>query len=441
MKQRLNRNKMVPVLLAAAVVLSATSIPYSEVHAKTSAPAAHQKSSAKTLKPVWQKNLGSLDQPQMGYTFDKGVVYYNAGTSLSAANLKTGKTKWSYKSTPSSAPITNLGYVYFTDTSGRIHKVNAKTGKSAWVKKAYAAPKSGKGYEPSSIDYYSGMLILSDAYGLTAYDTKTGKLKWKTERKGNSSYNIEMMNGLLLASSTVSGAITTTQLHAISAYTGQIKWTYNGNFQDLLQTGPELHILRYNNGIDNGYALTIDVLEYSTGKMLNTLEYQPVPFVEMESAKKVASAFDHYFFTQNTRDNGGQLAVVPHQAPNYSSAVKTYQYDAVITQMELSDSKDSTIVMSLADGRIVLKNVKTGKDKVTSYPSKISRFDILENVVVIGLADGRLVLKDIRTGKDVATYKLGSGDFLEITRTIRDELLIQTGGKLYYVPLPASLKS
>lgn len=55
MKQRLNRNKMVPVLLAAAVVLSATSIPYSEVHAKTSAPAAHQKSSAKTLKPVWQK--------------------------------------------------------------------------------------------------------------------------------------------------------------------------------------------------------------------------------------------------------------------------------------------------------------------------------------------------------------------------------------------------
>lgn len=81
------------------------------------------------------KNLGSLDQPQMGYTFDKGVVYYNAGTSLSAANLKTGKTKWSYKSTPSSAPITNLGYVYFTDTSGRIHKVNAKTGKSAWVKK------------------------------------------------------------------------------------------------------------------------------------------------------------------------------------------------------------------------------------------------------------------------------------------------------------------
>lgn len=130
------------------------------------------------------------------------------------------------------------------------------------------------------------MLILSDAYGLTAYDTKTGKLKWKTERKGNSSYNIEMMNGLLLASSTVSGAITTTQLHAISAYTGQIKWTYNGNFQDLLQTGPELHILRYNNGIDNGYALTIDVLEYSTGKMLNTLEYQPVPFVEMESAKR-----------------------------------------------------------------------------------------------------------------------------------------------------------
>lgn len=109
--------------------------------------------------------------------------------------------------------------------------------------------------------------------------------------------------------------------------------------------------------------------------------------------------------------------------------------------MELSDSKDSTIVMSLADGRIVLKNVKTGKDKVTSYPSKISRFDILENVVVIGLADGRLVLKDIRTGKDVATYKLGSGDFLETTRTIRDELLIQTGGKLYYVPLPASLKS
>lgn len=435
-----NPKKIVPVLLASAVVLSGTSVAYTDVNAKAVETATQKQNNAQTLKPAWQKNVGN-QTTQISYTFESGVIYYNTGKFLAAANLKTGKTKWTYKFTPSSAPIINSGYVYFTDTAGRIHKVNAKTGKGVWKQKVHAAPKSGTEYEPKSVDYYSGMLIISDSYGLSAYDTKTGKLKWKTESQGSSGYNIEMMNGLILASSPVSGAITTNNLYGISAYTGQVKWTYSGDFKSLLQTSPNLYIERNNNGIDDGYALTIDVVEYATGKVLETLEYQPVEFVEMESARMVESGFDHYYFGQNTQDNGSVLAVVPHQTPNHSAAAKTYKYDSEITGIGISDSIYNTVVMSLADGRVVLKNIKTGKDMVTQYQSKITRFDVLENVVAIGLADGRMVLKDIKTGKDVATYKLHSGKFLETHRTIRDELIIQTGGKMYYAPLPASLKS
>jgi hypothetical protein len=437
----LNHKKIGPVLLASAVVLSAASVPYSVVNAKAAPAAAQKQTNAQTLKPVWQKNIGSSNSEQISYTFEKGVLYYKTGTSLAAADLKTGKTKWTYKSTPSSAPVYNSGYVYFADTAGSIHKVNAKTGKGVWTSKVYAAPEKGSAYEPKNVDYYDGMLIINDSYGLSSYDIKTGKLKWKSEHKGDSAYNIEVMDGFILASSTVSGAITSNYLYCISTYTGQVKWTYDGNFQKVLQTSPNLYISRHNNGIDDGYALTIDVLEYATGKKLKTLEYQPVKFVEMESAKLVESTFDNYYFVQNAQDGGNILAVVPQNAPNHSAAAKTYKYDSEITGVGISDSIYNTIAISLADGRMVLKNMKTGKDVVTKYSSKISRFDILGNTIAIGLTDGRMILKNIKTGKDVATYKLGSGNFLETTVTINNELIVQTGGKIYYIPLPASLKS
>ncbi|AWB44808.1 hypothetical protein DCC85_11645 [Paenibacillus sp. CAA11] len=437
----LNHKKIGSVLLASAVVLSATAVPYSAVNAKAATAATQKQSNSnvQTLKPVWEKNIGKANSAQISYTFSKGIIYYNAGTSLAAADMKTGKTKWTYKATPSSAPVVNSGYVFFTDNTGRLHKVNAKTGKSTWTGKVYGAPKSGKAYKPNGVYYLDKMMIVNDSYGLTAYDINTGKLKWKSEAEGNSGYNIEIMNGLILASSPVSGAITTNYLYGIDAYTGKVEWTYKGDFKKVLQTSPNLYIAKNNNGIDDGYALTIDVLEQATGKVLKTLEYQPVQFVESESAQLVENTASNYYFVKRAQEGGSILGVVPHNAANHSAAVTSYKYDSEITGIEVAESYN-TIVISLADGRLVLKNTKTGKDTVTKYSSKISRFDILYNTIAIGLADGRMVVKNIKTGKDAASYKLGSGNFLETMHNESNRLIVQTGSKLYLVPLPAGLK-
>jgi len=393
-----NRAKRILTLTAATLLLGGVLAPSSALY-PISARTTTTNTAVQTIQPAWKKIVAAQNKPQFDTTItNEGLVIYKAGVYLAAADLKTGKAKWTYKSTPASTPTYSSNYVYYADTAGRIHKVNGKTGKGVWVKPGVGSKAKEGPYEASSVEVYDGMVIVADQHGLAAYDLNSGKLRWNTESQTGYGYKIEYMGGTIVASSVSSGAITTNPIYGISTYTGQVKWALDGDYKQIMSgSNGTVIAVRNNNGLDQGYALTIDLIEYGTGKKLQTFQYEPVDFVEQQSAYLVDSTLDSIYFVQANDNGGSTLSRIPFNAPTQSKAMPVYTSDSRITHLDI-------------------------KDKLW-----------------IGFQDGRLLAKDATTMMDKFIYKVASGNFIGI-EVVDQQLLIQSGGRIYGATLPTQSK-
>lgn len=392
---KFNPVKRILTLTAATLLLGGLLAPVSDLYPVTAAT----NETIQTIEPPWQKVVAAQDKTQFDTTItNEGLVIYKAGVYLAAADLKTGKAKWTYKSTPASPPAYSSNYVYYADTAGRIHKVNGKTGKGVWVKPGVGAKTKEGPYEASGVEVYDGMVIVADHHGMAAYDVNSGKLKWNAESKTGYGYKIEYMGGTIVASSVSSGAITTNPIYGISTYTGQVKWALDGDYKQIMSgDNGTLNAVRNNNGLDQGYALTIDRIEYGTGKMLQTFQYEPVDFVEQQSAYLVDATQDFIYFVQANDHGGSTLSRIAFNAPTQSKAMPVYTSDSRITHLDIMDK------------------------------------------LWIGLENGRLLAKDTQTMMDEAIYKVASGHFIGI-EIVDQQLLIQSGGRIYGATLPKHSK-
>ncbi|MGC5772612.1 PQQ-binding-like beta-propeller repeat protein [Paenibacillus pabuli] len=360
-KQTLSR--LVKTSVAVALFLSPVSAFYKTEVGHVSAASSVNNNTSINLKPFWTKTVGDPNKINTSFTLLKNDLYYTVGNKYIAFNALTGKTRWKIQASAVSQTVTDGQSVWFTDANGKLLRLNAKTGKLQWKVNTQVSPKKGERYSNFSLHLVDGVIYVGDEYGLTAYHASTGKVKWKT--KGNDhGFKVLQTGDMLVVSSTISGALTTSGLQGIEAKTGKVKWTQtDGNHEDILfSNGQTFYSRDVSEGIDGGYAANIDEIRLSDGTVKATRSYIPVDFVEVQSASDVVSDGD-YFYVIGKYDDQQKEAVIsrfPVDGRSGDEPDKTYVFDAPVVDWSFAN-RDGCAYVSLNNGKQIALDTNSGK--------------------------------------------------------------------------------
>jgi len=361
----MNRKKTVTRLVVTSMAVALLASPISSMlpgagHVAAAASAVDK--SSYSLKPIWTKTLGDPSKINPQTTLIKNNLYYSVGKKYIAFDASAGKTRWTYPAAAVSQTVTDGKSVWFTDATGRLIKLNASTGKLQWKVKTQSQPGKKESYVNHSLHAADGVIYVGDAFGLTAYNASSGKIKWKL-KGGAHGYKLLQTGKILVATTIIDGALTTSGLQGIDAQSGKVKWTQtDGDHQDILfSNGNSFYSRDVTEGIDAGYAANIDEISLTNGKIMATRSYIPVDFVEDQSASDVVSD-GAYFYVIEKYDETQKKAVVSRfktDSPSKSEPDKTYAFEAKVAEWSLGDS--GTAYVRLENGKLLTLDTNSGR--------------------------------------------------------------------------------
>lgn len=163
--------------------------------------------SRKTGQPLWQNNIGGLDN-YSSPAVANGIVYVGTDT-MYALNTKSGKVIWTYK--PGGyigSPVVDNGVLYFGSYDSKVYALDAATGKLLWSYNANS-PIIG------SPAVANGMVFAAEDASVIALNATSGAEQW-TFKVGSNTPTV--VNGIVY----MGGADNT--LYALNAGTGAVVW-------------------------------------------------------------------------------------------------------------------------------------------------------------------------------------------------------------------------
>ncbi|MDO3412246.1 PQQ-binding-like beta-propeller repeat protein [Saccharibacillus sp. CPCC 101409] len=359
------------------------------------------------LKPDWEKTVRKIEYgagPEIG-TYANGRVFYKLGQTLTAADVKTGKALWSCAAEPGAAPIADGSGVYFVDVQGYAYKLNPSTGKRIWKSAASLNGKNGM-YSAYNIGLQSGLLIVGDSGNLSAFDTATGTLKWKTpagktygyrlqEGGGNTVLAVQVMLDPYLAGSKPK------QLYAFDAQTGKRLWSTKSIYQEIVTVQDGYAYAKVFATEDEEYRLNIDKIDLSNAKAIETFRYIPHEKGYGEEGGSSAAYYDGKFYISYLIDYQKRqwgLARIPLGAPSGAKPESTLSFPTPIYQV--TPSKDY-IAVALMTKQVYLINRQTNK---------------------------------------IAASSTFTSNFFNLTLDADTHFLVQTAGKISAIKKPAPVK-
>lgn len=152
--------------------------------------------------PVWTHAADRVHAVVNGNT-----VYYSFDSELLAADTSTGAIKWSYPLKLATPVVTVNQSLYALTQTGTIVKLDARTGKALWIKKAPGKSTNPSGfYKPKGLIVYGTTLYLSDLRGLTQISAVNGKVVrsfpefegWLQGVRGNAVFALSVQSGATL---------------------------------------------------------------------------------------------------------------------------------------------------------------------------------------------------------------------------------------------------
>ncbi|QMW01734.1 PQQ-binding-like beta-propeller repeat protein [Spirosoma foliorum] len=161
-----------------------------------------------------------------------GIVYYGGDPYLYALDALTGAKKWQYQGdavrTFDASPTMVDGIVYASlrTFSPPVFGLDALTGSLKW--RSVETDGSGilSSLSESSPAVANGFLYIgSEGDGVSAFDLKTGALKWRFTGASIANSSPTVTNGVLYIGSGVFGT-NNKKLYALNATTGVKKWEY-----------------------------------------------------------------------------------------------------------------------------------------------------------------------------------------------------------------------
>ena len=157
----------------------------------------------------------------------QGVLFVTALDTINALNPKTGARLWarSIDGGTFSSPVLGGGLVFVSSVAGRVEAYNAKTGALKWKSAKFG--DSGIGATPT---YANGKVYVSTFEGgFAAIDAKTGEYDWMTIIDPAWTAGRYNVSAATYALGSIYIGNTAGDLVAIDASNGSSRWTYSTN--------------------------------------------------------------------------------------------------------------------------------------------------------------------------------------------------------------------
>jgi len=384
------------------------------------------------LKPIWQAQTDYADGGSSNIATADGKVYYSLKNKIIAADVKTGKAKWTYNSYHSTPLLAGGGHLFFVNPQGYLIKLNGKTGAVSW--KAKAADASD--YVSVSLKYDNGILYsLDKGISLAAYDASTGKRKWSAKLADIDWGEIQgIYNGVVLVAGSVSGAITTVPYSGFDAATGRKLWQLDGIHSEVLdEQGGYLYLGNNWPVLDDGYAAVIDKVDTKTGKVVKTLFFIPEEFVAGHNAIQVVIEGNSIYIEQMQGQGQSKVSVFSLDQEPENQKPKVYtgygKWAAGPYLGQLYFVNDLKLIRVKEGGYGVAIN---GVD------NPVSQLDLIGQGAFIGQTDGQFILANAVTGKAAGKLQTGARQY-GTTKVENGMVIIQAENRLFAVALPSAL--
>ncbi|WP_084673275.1 outer membrane protein assembly factor BamB family protein [Paenibacillus sp. HW567] len=390
------------------------------------------------LTPLWQVNKDAQGLYSEGQQTSQGRTFYTTRNGLIAADITSGRTKWTYKDGTAPQIITNNS-VFFITNQGELVKVAADSGKLLWKVKAAKAPIE-IGAQAKLID--GVVYFANESGGMAAYNPATGKKIWANQ-------TIPMYVGsligtyqnTLLVSSTVNNI--RSQFFGLDPASGKQRWRVEGQYAYAGYRDGQL-ILReskYAAGTASStpsapaYLMTLTSIDVKSGKITSRKQYQPLAgAADIYNIRTILQGSSVYSMDEYTEQGGPLLTrfTMGQQAEQSSKSYASYggwlagpvdgrvffQKDQQITSVNLTDN---TTILFKNPASPVIHLQKIGK------------------AVYAGFGNGKFSIMNADTGTLLGTMQTDAGEYGSIS-VVNGIVLIPTEHKLFAVSLPKELR-
>jgi len=429
--------KPASLLLIVALTLPLLSLSAASATSVTSYanPALSETNTIQAIKPMWSAETDFDGQPFPAVNSGNNAIYAHKG-KLHAINAVTGKTQWSSSLLPSSELIAGNGTLYFVDQKGMLVSLNAKTGKPFWKTNTGISVSDSS----STIKLVDGTLYAGGPFTLQAYNPVNGKNLWKQKTKSEygGPYIQGVYDGVLVASMTVNGALTIDQYVGYNPKTGKRLWESGGN------NGP---VLAYRSGYlyardqypmsSPDHALLLNKIRVKTGKMTKANEYVQVEDGMFQTADQVFVEGDDLYIAMRKYSEG--------TLEGFSSMLYRFKLDEDPDKQTpmIYEGRGDFLAGPYSNRFFVQKELRfeavplNGKmSENYNIPSNpVSRLDLIANHAYVGVSDGKFYIIDIPSGRTLGVVKTDARTYGQ-TLVIGSAIIVQAEGKLIAVTKP-----
>ncbi|GAB6990004.1 hypothetical protein JCM16418A_20540 [Paenibacillus pini] len=388
------------------------------------------------LKPVWQAKTDGSGIYDTLPKISNGLIYYSSNGKIIAANLTTGKMKWSYNKSADPQIITNNS-VFFVNFEGYLVKVNSLTGKLIWKVKVAKAPVEIGAHATLR----NGVIYLrNESGGISTYNPVSGKMIW--ENKGIPMYAGSIVgeyNGVLVVSSTVNNI--RTQYFGLDPSTGKTLWRAEGMYSFVSYQQGQL-ILREQVNVPfiassapiKGYLMTLTYLDVTTGKITRKENYNSLDNV-LRLGNFYTSIQGSYIYTADGNLDKDEASLNRFQL-GQTSEVEPKGYSTFgkwvagpINGFAFFQKDKEIISVNMSQDTVM---------KFDGFVSQVQKIQIISQGIYAGIENGEVYLLNSTTGKTLGKVKTGEAQFGNIFIS-NGYLIILTEHKIVVVKVPKEL--
>ncbi|AIQ13125.1 outer membrane protein assembly factor BamB family protein [Paenibacillus durus] len=393
-------------------------------------------SATPVLKPLWKAKTNETRLYDKQAPVSNGLVYYAASGKLMAADLATGRVKWSIPGGQYPEVITNNSVFYITGR-GYLVRADARNGKVIWKMKgintisevgAHAALVRGT------------LIYFNENGGLAAYNPSNGKKKWEnTALPMYAGSVIGQYDGVLIVSSSVDNY--QTQFFGLDPASGKKLWRTAGvysflayrNGQLMMRRQPDLSTVTGGVAVP-GYLVTLVQLSPRTGKITRTENYSPLHDIRRLGNSHTAIVGPYLYTADGNLDKNE--AFLRRYTLGQDSNAKPVSYEQY--GKWLAGPENGAAFFSQGTKLIGVKLSNLITVSYGSFPSPVARVQAIGRGVFASLDNGDFYWIEAETGKRFGRIATNAAE-IGSAYTVNSILLIQTNAGLI-AALPKSLK-
>ncbi|GGF88269.1 hypothetical protein GCM10010912_36920 [Paenibacillus albidus] len=408
----------------------------------------YQQVDAPVVQPAWSLSIARpkvVDnlEPVTAIAENGKVFMMQPNGKLAALKAATGTKLWEFGSQLAQRMVYNNGSIYGMTSAGALYKVKEENGSKVWS----AALSYGAA---DSITVTGGTVYVTQGQKMAAVDAATGKIKWRIAEDPNNYYygsKPQEAEDVVVRNYAVSGAITVSLVAVYDKTTGTKLWEASRQQAPLVIKDGILYSERELFMLDDdpvNRKIRIAAFNLRTGTLKGERTYSWTDKAATDGVYHGGGSYSFAFLNGNDLyiHQGQRLALYDFR--NYVSGaepVKKWAQESYDQRTPLGlvhqdriyftdENSHGLIAMKLATGQYVRFD-QGENDSVQSA--------VFGKGVYVGQSDGLLHAYDLMSTKPVFTVRTGSREFGPLLKT-GDMLLIQSGGKLFGIKLPASLK-